>query len=204
MDDAVGLTPPILTNVPVHNFIDDLSWTKGHHTIQFGTNWRLIHNNRQSNAQNLSEGYANLYWMSPSFISGTGASLDPALQDSANGGPLPDVDHGFGTSYDFAAVQLMGIMSQVYTVSNQDKNANLIPSGALVPRHFRNFEGEMYLAGQVECHAQSCPYLRTAVFAAAASLRNRWKSGFADRQHAPVVHESLDRTCIRGTWTSLI
>ena len=140
LDDAVGLTPSILTNVPVHNFIDDVSWTKGRHTIQFGTNWRLIHNNRQSNAQNLSEGYANLYWMNPSFISGTGANLDPALDPS-----LPLVDPGFGTSYDFAAVQLMGVMSQVYTTTNQDKNANLIPSGALVQRHFRNFEGEMYL-----------------------------------------------------------
>ena len=140
LDDAVGLTPSILTNVPVHNFIDDVSWTKGRHTIQFGTNWRLIHNNRQSNAQNLSEGYANLYWMNPSFISGTGANLDPALDPT-----LPLVDPGFGTSYDFAAVQLMGVMSQVYTTTNQDKNANLIPSGALVQRHFRNFEGEMYL-----------------------------------------------------------
>jgi Carboxypeptidase regulatory-like domain len=140
LDDAVGLTSTILTNVPVNNFIDDLSWIKGHHTLQFGTNWRLIHNNRQSNAQNLSEGYANLYWMSPSFISGTGASLDPAL-----GAGFPLVDPSFGTSYDFAAVQLMGIMSQVYTVENQDKNSNVIPSGALVQRHFRNFEGEMYL-----------------------------------------------------------
>ncbi len=145
LSDPVGLTSSVLNNVPVHNFIDDLSWTKGKHTLQFGTNWRLIDNNRQSNAQNLSEGYANLYWMNPSFISGTGASLDPGLQDSFNGGPLPDVDPSFGTSYDFAAVQLMGIMSQTYTVTNQDKNANLIPSGALVSRHFRNFEGEMYL-----------------------------------------------------------
>ncbi|MFZ0733771.1 MAG: carboxypeptidase-like regulatory domain-containing protein [Candidatus Sulfotelmatobacter sp.] len=140
LDDAVGLTPTILTNVPVQNFVDDVSWTKGQHTIQFGTNWRLIHNNRQSNAQNLSEGYANLYWMNPSFISGTLGSLDPEI-----GPGFPIVDPSFGTSYDFAAVQLMGIMSQVYTVTNQDKNANLIPSGALVPRHFRNFEGEMYL-----------------------------------------------------------
>jgi hypothetical protein len=145
LSDTQGLTSTILNNVPVHNLIDDLSWTKGRHTIQFGTNWRFISNNRQSNAQNLSEGYANLYWMNPSFISGTGASLDPGLMDSAAGGPLPDVDPSFGTSYDFAAVQLMGLMSQVYTVSNQDKNANLIPSGALVTRHFRNFEGEMYM-----------------------------------------------------------
>jgi len=140
LDDTIGLTPTILTNVPVHNFIDDVSWTKGKHTIQFGTNWRLIHNNRQSNAQNISEGYANLYWMSPSFISGTGASLDPALDPT-----FPVVDSSFGTSYDFAAVQLMGIMSQVYTTTNQDKSANMIAQGALVPRHFRNFEGEMYV-----------------------------------------------------------
>ena len=77
-DTQSALTPTILTNVPVNNFIDDVSVTKGKHTIGFGTNWRLIHNNRQSNAENISEGYANLYWMNPSFISGTGASLDPA------------------------------------------------------------------------------------------------------------------------------
>ncbi|HLW84778.1 MAG TPA: carboxypeptidase-like regulatory domain-containing protein [Candidatus Sulfotelmatobacter sp.] len=133
-------TPTILTNVPVHNFIDDVSWTKGRHTIQVGTNWRLINNNRQSNAQNISEGLANLYWMNPSFISGTGKSLDPGINPS-----FPGVDPAFGTSYDFAAVQLMGLMSQVYTVSNQDKNGNAILNGSLVPRHFKNFEGEMYL-----------------------------------------------------------
>ena len=144
LDDTQALsptdTPTILTNVPVHNFIDDVSWTKGTHTIQLGTNWRLIHNNRQSNAQNLSSGYANLYWMSPSFISNNSVSLDPAL-----GQNFPLVDVPFEASYDFAATQLAGLMSQVYTVTNQDKNANLIPNGDLVPRHFHNFEGEMYL-----------------------------------------------------------
>src|SRR5579863_8666685 len=140
LDDTIGITSTVLTNVPVHNFIDDLSWIKGRHTLQFGTNWRLIHNNRQSNAENISEGYANLYWMSPSFISNQGVSLDPGLNST-----FPLVDPSFGGSYDFAAVQVTGIMSQVYTVSNQDRNANLIPNGNLVPRHFRNFEGEMYL-----------------------------------------------------------
>ena len=145
LDDTQALnptdTPSIFTNVPVHNFIDDVSWTKGKHTIQFGTNWRLIHNNRQSNAENLSSGYANLYWMSPSFISNQGVSLDPATQPE----PFHSWIRHFGSSYDFAAVQVAGLMSQVYTVTNQDKNANHIPNGALVPRHFHNFEGEMYL-----------------------------------------------------------
>ena len=140
LSDVVGLTPTILTNVPVNNFIDDVTWTKGRHTIQFGTNWRFIRNNRQSNAQNLSEGYENLYWMNPSFIAGEQTSLDPSIDPS-----YPVVDDSFGTSYSFAAMQQMGIMSQIYSTTNQDKNANLIPSGALVPRHFRNYEGEMYL-----------------------------------------------------------
>jgi hypothetical protein len=144
LDDTQALshtdTPTILTNVPVHNFIDDVSWTKGRHTLQFGTNWRLIHNNRESNAQNLSYGYANLFWMNPSFISNHGVSLDPSLNAT-----FPLVDVPFESSYDFAAVQVTGLMSQVYTVSNQDKNANVIPNGDLVPRHFHNFEGEMYL-----------------------------------------------------------
>jgi hypothetical protein len=144
IDDTQAVRPAdtatILTNVPVHNFIDDVSWTKGRHTIQVGTNWRLINNNRQSNAQNISEGLANLYWMNPSFISGTGASLDPAINPS-----FPVVDPAFGTSYDFAAVQVTGLMSQIYTISNQDKRGNAIPNGSLVPRHFKNFEGEMYL-----------------------------------------------------------
>jgi hypothetical protein len=146
LDDTQALshtdTPTILTDVPVHNFIDDVSWTKGRHTLQFGTNWRLINNNRASNAQNFSYGYANLYWMSPSFISSANppVSLSPSLDPT-----FPAVDGSFTTSYDFAAVQLTGLMSQVYTVTNQDKNAVNIPNGELVTRHFRNFEGEMYL-----------------------------------------------------------
>ncbi len=142
LDDTIGLTNTILTNVPVNNFIDDLSWTRGHHTLQFGTNWRLIHNNRQSNAQNISEAYSNLYWMNPSFIANDGVSLDPSIGANPS---YPLVDGPFDGSYDFAAVQVAGLMSQVYTVSNQDKNAVNIPNGELVPRHFRNFEGEMYV-----------------------------------------------------------
>jgi Carboxypeptidase regulatory-like domain len=144
LDDTQALsstdTPTILTNVPVHNFIDDVSWIRGRHTIEFGTNWRLIHNNRQSVAQNISYAYANLYWMNPSFIANNGVSLDPGLNPS-----FPLVDSSFGGSYDFAAVQVTGLLSQVYTVANQDKNANAIPNGQLVPRRFQNFEGEMYV-----------------------------------------------------------
>ena len=144
LDDTQALSstdsPNIYTNVPVHNFIDDISWTKGQHTIQIGTNWRVIRNNRQSNAQNISYGYANGEWMNPSSIANQGVSLDPSLNAA-----FPLVDSGFDYSYSFAAVDVAGLLSQVYTVANQDKSGNPIQNGALVPRHFHNFEGEMYL-----------------------------------------------------------
>jgi hypothetical protein len=145
LDNTQGLspiddTPTIFTNVPVHNFIDDVSWTKDRHTIQFGTNWRLIHNNRQSDAENISYAYANSDWMNPSSIANQHVSLDPSLNPT-----FPLVDGGFDFSYSFAATELAGLLSQVYTVANQDKNGNAIPNGDLVPRHFHNFEGEMYL-----------------------------------------------------------
>jgi len=34
--------------VPVHNFVDDVSWKKGNHSLTFGTNIRLIRNPRTS------------------------------------------------------------------------------------------------------------------------------------------------------------
>jgi hypothetical protein len=140
LDDTQGFgSQTVLTNVPVHNFVDDLSWTKGKHTLQFGTNWRLIHNNRQSNADNISLGEANLYWLNPSFIANQGISLDPGTNPN-----YPLVDPNFGTSYDFAAMDVTGIISEVFTAANQDKFGTQIPNGQLVPRHFQNFEGELY------------------------------------------------------------
>ena len=146
LDDTQAFgSQTILTNVPVNNFADDVSWTKGTHTIQFGTNWRLIRNNRQSNADNISFAQTNLYWLDPSFIANEGVSLDPSLMDSYAGGPYPDVDSNFGTSYSFAAMDVAGILSETFTQANQNKFGQQIPNGELVPRHFQNFEGELYL-----------------------------------------------------------
>src|SRR5712691_10280247 len=56
---------------PVQNFTDDLSWIKGDHTLQFGTNIRIIRNERTSSATAFDNAITN-----PSFYSGgAGASL---------------------------------------------------------------------------------------------------------------------------------
>jgi hypothetical protein len=137
--DPVGFSRTILTNVPVHNFVDDLSWTKGRHTIQFGTSQRFIYNNRQSNAQNFSNALTNVFWLDKAGIATTGTSLDP----SAFG--FPAVDQQFSTDYDFATAAVAGLLTQVTSIFNQDKNGALATPGSLISRHFKNWEGEWYV-----------------------------------------------------------
>ena len=44
------LTRPFERAAPTYNFIDDLTWTKGTHTITMGGNLRLVRNDRTSYA----------------------------------------------------------------------------------------------------------------------------------------------------------
>ncbi len=145
-------------NVPVHNFIDDVTWTKGKHTLQFGANLRLIHNNRLGNRQNVptaltdpfqldNAAIANTSLFSSSFCGGTQQNGNPQCSLDPSGFPdngYPAVDSAFGEDYDFAAVGLAGIVSTVNPIFNQDKNGDLIPPGAMVPRHFKSWEAEWY------------------------------------------------------------
>ena len=138
LDDPTGFTRTTLNNVPVHNFVDDISWTKGKHTFQFGSNWRLVGNNRLSDLQSNSSALTNVYWLDNAGIANTDSSLDPG----AFGYPL--VSSAFSVDYDFAATAVAGLLPEVDTVYNQDKTGALIPNGQLVPRHFHSFEGEFY------------------------------------------------------------
>ena len=63
--------------MPVHNFVDDLTWTKGKHTLQFGTNLRLVHNNRPGNSQNVSFDRTDPFQLDFAAIANQGTSLDP-------------------------------------------------------------------------------------------------------------------------------
>jgi hypothetical protein len=139
LDDPTAFSRTILTNVPVHNFVDDFTWIKGKHTIQFGTNQRFISNNRQSNAQNFSSAITNVFWLDFAGIAGTGSSLDPGAFG------LPAVDPTFSTDYDFATAAMAGLLTQVNSVFNQDKHGVLATPGTLISRHFKNWEGEWYL-----------------------------------------------------------
>jgi hypothetical protein len=129
-------------NVPVHNFVDDVTWTHGKHTWQFGTNLRLIHNNRAGNFENVSYAVTDPFSLdTDAGIANTGSSLDPG---KAHNRGAPYVDPGFGELYDFSAVGLAGIVTVSNVIFNQNKAGTQIPSGELVSRHFKAWEAEWY------------------------------------------------------------
>ena len=130
--------------VPVHNFVDDLSWTRGQHTFQFGANFRMIGNIKNSTLTSFSDAYTNASWLNVSGIANKGLSLDPGAPQFASLN-LPAVDAGFNNSYDYPVMALAGIISEV------DKRYNFTTAGATLPdgapnlRHFLNHEFEAYV-----------------------------------------------------------
>jgi hypothetical protein len=155
LTDVHGFTNSVFNNVPVQNVVDDLSWTRGKHTLQFGGNLRIVKNNRLGNAQNISFTSTNVFWLAPAGISNTCTALDPAALGNAttpagdpvcggNNGIYPAVDGSFGVNYDFAMAALAGLSTQTNKVYNQDKTGHFFGPGELIQRNYKATEGEVY------------------------------------------------------------
>ncbi len=137
-------TRSTIVQVPVHNFVDDITWVKHHHIIQAGINYRRIENNTNTDNISYSSALASSYWFNYSGIADTGQSLDPAAFG------YPAVDTTFTTSYDTAAMAVVGLINQVtnvgnYHVSPDGKTAALLNPGSFISRDFRNNEFEYYV-----------------------------------------------------------
>jgi len=143
LDNLQGESSTSRVIVPLHNLADDITWTKGKHTLQFGANLRIINNARVGNAASFNFAQTNVSWLDNAAISNTGSSLDPCASQFAALN-LPCVSGGFSQSYDLAAAALTGIVPFVLGSYNQDKTGTLLPEGAFVPRNFRAHEGEWY------------------------------------------------------------
>ena len=74
---------------PVHNLVDDVSWIKGSHTFQFGTNVRMTRNSRVSYANAFDSAVTN-----PSFYSSSGAVVSRAIDAYLSDQGLADTDLG--------------------------------------------------------------------------------------------------------------
>jgi hypothetical protein len=136
LDTATAETRDTIISVPVNNIVDNLSWSKGKHTIQVGGNWRLVHQNRSSNSTSFSSGTSNPSWLGGNPPDPSSLGLDP-------------VDGGFSSSYQQAYANLVGVIPQVTNVYNYAVSSattgTLLSDGATIDRHFKANEYEWYV-----------------------------------------------------------
>ena len=139
---------------PVHNFLDDFSWTKGRHTLQTGGNVGFARNPRLSYEHSFSLGKGATNWMSPTGFANT-ATHDPtnplacgAIGTGAGGSPL-DPCHGTDPNtgqpfaepastpqFDYPIMGLLGMVSDIVGNYNYDKSGNLLGPGVPVRRRY--------------------------------------------------------------------
>ncbi len=118
--------------IPVNNITDDFTVIKSRHTLQFGVNFRNIHN------KNVSEDNAfPSYSSNPQQLSGSGRGLNTSNVD-------PDQVQSFVQ----AQMALLGIVNQISTTYYVNRDATVFSSGYVPRREFIYDEFEWYAQDQ--------------------------------------------------------
>ncbi len=139
LDTPTSQTRTTITSVPVNNIVDNLSWTRGNHSLQGGVNWRLVHSNHSSDANSYSNASTNPYWL------------------SGNAPGIDGVDGGFVNSYNIAFANMVGTVpsrsDQInYKITRPTEGA-LLGDGTPIERHFSSYEVEGYLQDAWRIHS---------------------------------------------------
>jgi hypothetical protein len=148
-NSALAVTSNSKFQVPVHNFVDDVSWIKGRHTLAFGGNINILRNPQSNNINSFTSASDNPSWLDTAAMANTGVPghFDPACSVTAGactGAAYPAVDSGFGNSYDYPLGALIGMVTQVNAQYNYTKSGSVLPDGAPVNRRFAADTYEMY------------------------------------------------------------
>ncbi len=113
---------------PVHNVLDDFSWTHARHTLQFGVNAGFARAPRVSNEHSFPLGKGATNWMSPTGFANTGGYLDPANQGFA--------EPASAFAYDYPTLALLGMVSDIVGNYNYDKQGVVQSPGLPVKRKY--------------------------------------------------------------------
>ena len=131
-----GITYSHNFQVPLHNFVDDVSWNKGTHTLQFGTVIGIARDPRTSYLHSNTLGLGTTNWTSPIGFAGTTSTLDPT-NTAPNAHPgISGPEPLTATQYDRPLLALYGMISDVVANYNLDKNGNALAQGAPVNRNY--------------------------------------------------------------------
>ncbi len=129
--------------VPVHNFVDDFFWNKGKHSLQFGTNVRLVWDalsgfTNSFSSASMTTGYLKYQGFAGKSTPGNTVPFDP--------GPagFTPVASGHTNQYDNGILGLIGMFSEVTAVYNYDKTGTPVTLGQPIKRNFRWNEYDFY------------------------------------------------------------
>ena len=137
IDSLVPFTRPTTAFVPDNQLSDSLSWTRGNHTFQFGTDLFLIRNNHISYLNSFSDVQTNVVYLNTGGIANDNSPLDPKNNiNPATGQPYPAVDHNFGPNYDNATGIVMGIFAEGDGIYNFARNGSALPQGQAINRRY--------------------------------------------------------------------
>jgi hypothetical protein len=134
-------TRPSARLIPTTNFVDDMTWMKGPHKFEFGTNVRLIENDRTSYSNSFPT-----FSFSRSTLLGLGADINLALntyiqQQSGNSSlkasEATNVTNAFG--------DLLGVINQYTATYNYGRDGSAIAFGAPTTRAFVTKEFDFYM-----------------------------------------------------------
>jgi hypothetical protein len=128
---------------PVHNFVDDVTFIKGNHTLQFGGNVRLIKNERRSFANAFDTLTTN-----PSGYAASSAVLTAAGPDGAGAAIFPDVAGNSLTPLRNILSAVIGRFSQYTANFSYDQTGQILEAGASADRTFATQEYELYWQDQ--------------------------------------------------------
>jgi hypothetical protein len=122
-----GTTTGSVNIIPTHDIHEDLVWTRGGHTISFGTEFLLIKNSYITNANSFSNAAGDGL-----YLAGDGDSLLPADAKISN------------TTIQNIAT-LTGLLTKNTLKVNYDLKGNVLPLGASIPRLFGENHYDSYV-----------------------------------------------------------
>ena len=124
---------------PVHNFVDDLSWNKGNHAMQYGGNFRLISNSRTTFGTSFDNATFN-----PSGYNASGAVVYKSGTDGTGPAIFPNVASGSIIPLRDALTTAIGRYSGYAANVNYNLDGSVISPGTGIARVFKTQEYEAY------------------------------------------------------------
>ena len=130
---------------PLNNVLDDLTWTRGKHTVTAGLNFRYSHNNTSTFTNAFP-----LYAYGATELIGLGEDIDTSVQNYLVGKlNSPNLQLANPTAVTNAAATLLGILNDVFVTYQYNKNGQVLPQGtpqqrSFVERAYAGYIGDTY------------------------------------------------------------